>query len=161
MVKRIVMRREVVRWGMFVLTIVAIGMQGCTRPEEAPEFLGVRNIKVNKVEKSTAHLNAEAYFHNPNDVRMTLRKINVDVTLEGEKIGSIDQSIRIKIPAESDFKVPLDATFNIGDVGVLNSLLGMLGGKKMKVHYEGHVKVTMHGIPMRVPVDYEDEIRLR
>lgn len=136
-------------------------MQGCTRPEEAPEFLGVRNIKVNKVEKTTAHLNAEAYFHNPNDVKMTLRKIDVDVTMEGEKIGSIDQSTRIKIPPESDFKVPLDATFNIGDVGVLNSILGMLGGKKMKVRYEGHVKVTMHGIPMRVPVDYEDEIKIR
>ena len=155
------MRRIGIRWGIIALTIVGIGMQGCTRPEEAPEFLGVRNIKVNKVEKTTAHLNAEAYFNNPNDVKMTLRKIDVDVTMEGEKIGSIDQSTRIKIPPQSDFKVPLDATFNIGDVGVLNSILGMLGGKKMKVRYEGHVKVTMHGIPMRVPVDYEDEIKLR
>ena len=155
------MRRIGIRWGIIALTIVGIGMQGCTRPEEAPEFLGVRNIKVNKVEKTTAHLNAEAYFNNPNDVKMTLRKIDVDVTMEGEKIGTIDQSTRIKIPPQSDFKVPLDATFNIGDVGVLNSILGMLGGKKMKVRYEGHVKVTMHGIPMRIPVDYEDEIKLR
>lgn len=161
MVNSFVMKKKAIRWIVIVLLIWSAGLNGCKQPEEAPEFKGVRNIKVSRVENTTAHLNAEAFFYNPNDVNMTLRKIDVDVSLEGEKIGEIDQSTRIKIPAESDFKVPLNAKFNMGDAGVLNSLLGMLGGKKMKVRYEGHVKVTMHGIPMRVPVDYEDEITLR
>lgn len=147
---------------MFLALMVGILLlTGCKRPEEEPVFLGVRNIKVSKVQNTTAFLNAEAHFHNPNDVKMVLRKINVDVEIEGKKVGTIDQSTKIRIPAISDFIVPLDATFNIGEVGVLNSLMGMLGGKKMKVQYNGHIKVTMHGIPMRIPVDYEDEIKIR
>lgn len=148
-----------IRFGVMALMLLVIA--GCSRPEEAPEFLGVRNIKVSKVENTTAHLNADAWFHNPNDVRMTLRQIDVEVMLEGEKIGDIDQSTKIKIPAASDFKVPLDATVNIGQAGMLNNLMGILGGKEMKVRYEGHVKVTMHGLPMRIPVDYEDDIKIR
>jgi LEA14-like dessication related protein len=136
-------------------------LAGCSRPEEDPVFLGVRNIKVSKVQNTTAFLNAEAHFHNPNDMKMVLRKIDVDVEMEGEKIGSINQTTKIRIPAVSDFKIPLDATVNLGNAGVLNNLMGMLGGKKMKVRYNGHIRVTMHGIPMRIPVDYEDEIRIR
>ncbi len=146
---------------LIFLSGALIMLGACNRPEEAPEFMGVTNIKVSRVENTTAHLNGDALFHNPNNVKMVLRKIDVKVSLEGKQVGNIDQNTKIKIPAESDFTVPLDASFDIGEVGVLNSLLGMLGGKTMQVHYEGHVRVTMHGIPFRIPVDYEDDIKLR
>ena len=92
---------------------------------------------------------------------MKLRKVNIDVTLEGKKIGTIEQSLKTKIPALSEFKVPVDAKFDVGDVGVLNSIISVLGGKKMKVHYQGNIKISIHGVPISVPVDYEDEIKLK
>lgn len=140
--------------------IVMLIAAGCTRPTEAPVFKRVGNVEVTKVTGKEAHLNADAFFYNPNDVKMKLRKVEVDVELEGRKIGSIEHSVRTSIPAMSDFKVPLDATFNMKDVGLLQSVLSILGGKKMKVHYKGYIRVTVHGLPIKVPVDYEDEVRL-
>ena len=145
-----------------VLFILIISFAAsCNRPEEAPEFRFIENVRVTSVSDKEALLNADAVFFNPNDVSMTLRAVDVDVMIEEKEVGRIQQSKKIKIPASSDFRIPLDATFNIGEVGVLNTLLGMLGGKKLKVRYVGHIKVTMNGLPMRVPVDYEEDIRLR
>ena len=142
----------------FVLLVVSAACKG---PEEAPEFKYIENVKVSGVSDKEALLNADAVFYNPNEMGMTLRAVDVDVMIEGRQVGRIEQSKKIKIPAASDFRIPLDATFNIGDVGVLNTLLGMLGGKKLKVRYLGHIKVTMNGLPIRVPVDYEGEVRIR
>ncbi len=138
-----------------------MAISSCKGPEEAPEFKYIENVRVTNVTDKEAFLNADAVFYNPNDMAMTLRGVDVDVYIEGRDIGRIEQSDKIKIPASSDFKIPLDATFNIGDVGVLNTLLGMLGGKKLKVRYMGYIKVTMNGLPVRVPVDYEGDVRLR
>jgi len=141
--------------------ILVIFAASCNRPDEAPEFKYVENVKVSSVSDKEAFLNADAVFFNPNEMNMTLRGVDVDVFIEGREVGRIEQSNKIKIPAASDFKVPLDATFNIGDVGVLNTLLGMIGGKKLTVRYVGHIKVTMNGFPFRVPVDYEGDVRLK
>ncbi|ELR71044.1 hypothetical protein C900_03174 [Fulvivirga imtechensis AK7] len=139
---------------------IVIVLTGCTRPEEAPVLKRVTNVEVTKVTGKEALLNADAIFFNPNRVSMKLRKVEVDVELEGKKIGQIEHSMKTKIPANAEFTVPLDATFNMKEVGLLKSVLSMLGGKKMKVHYRGFIKVTVHGLPIKVPVDYEDEVRL-
>ena len=133
----------------------------CSTPQEPPVFKKVDNIRVTKVTGDEAVLSGQAFFFNPNDVAMTLRKVNVDVMLEDKKIGTINQDTKTKVPASADFSVPVDATFNIGDVGLLNSILSVLGGKKMKAHYVGYIKLSVHGVPIKVPIDYEEEIRLR
>ena len=142
------------------LFILAVGVLSCTTPKEPPVFKRVTNIKVSKVEGKKAFLNADAYFFNPNDVSMKLREVAVDVTIDGKNVGNINQSLKTEVPANADFKVPVGATFRLDDVGTLNSLLGMLGGKKLKVHYTGFIKVTIHGVPLKVPVDYEGQFKL-
>ncbi len=141
---------------LFLILIIS-----CVRPDEAPVFRKVSNIRVSKVSGKEALLKGNALFYNPNNAKATLRKVNIDVWLEGKKIGVINQSAKTKIGALSDFTVPVDATFDIADIGILKSVLNVLGGKKMKVRYKGNIKLTYHGLPIRVPVDYEDDIRLR
>ena len=143
------------------LLLLTLLLFGCTRPKEAPVFKRIGNVKVTEITGSQALLNGDAFFYNPNDVSMKLRKVNIDVTLAGKKIGSIEHKLKTKIQALSEFKVPVDARFNIGDVGVLNSIMSMIGGKKMKVRYTGNIKMSVYGLPISVPVDYEDEIRLK
>ena len=143
-----------------MIIIASILAYSCTTPSDAPVFKQVTNIEVTKVMGKTAYLNADAFFYNPNNVSMTLKKIDVDVSVEGKKIGKINQSLKTKIPASAEFKVPLDATFDMGEMGFLNSIISILGGKKVDVHYSGYIKLTYHGFPIRVPVEYDDEVRI-
>ena len=92
---------------------------------------------------------------------MLLRKVEIDVFLKDKRIGVINQALKTKIPGQSEFKVPVDATFDIGDIGLLNGIMSILGGKKMKVRYVGKIKLKIYGVPVAVPIDYQDEIKLR
>ncbi|QSE97995.1 LEA type 2 family protein [Fulvivirga lutea] len=132
----------------------------CNTPQEPPKFRKISNVRVTNVTGKEALLKGDAVFYNPNDVGMTLRKVDIAVSLDDKRIGTINHATKTKVPAMSDFSVPVDATFNISD-GLLNNLFSMLGGKKMKARYKGYIKLTVKGVPIRVPVDYEEEIRLR
>lgn len=143
------------------ILIIVLFTYSCKDAGQAPEFRRVANVKVAKVNAKEALLNGDAFFFNPNKAKMLLKKVEIDVFMEGKKIGVINQALKTKIPAQAEFKIPVDATFNVSDIGLLNGLMSMLGGKKMKVRYVGKVKLRIHGIPVAVPVDYEDEIRLK
>lgn len=143
---------------LFVLGIVLL--TSCTKPEDEPKFLGIDNIEVTKVTGKEVLLNADARFLNPNKVKIKLKKVDIDIELEGKTIGHIDQDFKLKIPANAEFTVPLNATFNIRELGLLNGIISILGGKKIKVKYKGFIKASVHGYTSTVPVEFYDEVRI-
>lgn len=145
----------------YLFLLLTIAVAACKQPDEEPEFRYVRNVQVQKITGSEVLLNAEAVFYNPNDMRMKLRGVDVDVYVADKKVGEIEQDLKTRIPALDEFVVPFNATFNIAEVGVMSTLMSVMGGKKLRVRYDGHIKVTVNGLPFRVPVDYEDEVRFR
>ncbi len=106
-------------------------------------------------------LKANAIFYNPNSVRGKLKKINVEIFVDGKKAASVDQSLKTSIPAGAEFTVPLEVKLAIKELGLLDTILGMVGGKTFKIHYKGSLKLSYHGLPINVPVDYKDEVRIR
>lgn len=143
------------------LIVIVTTTYSCKDASQSPEFRKVANVRVAKVSGKEAVLNGDAFFYNPNKASMLLRKVEIDVFMDGKRIGVINQALKTKIPGQAEFKVPVDATFDVGDIGLLNGLMSILGGKKMKVHYVGKIKLRIYGVPVAVPVDYEDEIKLR
>lgn len=106
-------------------------------------------------------LKTEAVFYNPNDKNGKLKAINVDVYVEGKKAAIVKQKLKISVPAKGEFTVPLMVKVNLKEQGLMNTLLGVLGAKRLKVRYKGHVRISYHGLPIIVPVDHEEEIRIR
>ena len=106
-------------------------------------------------------MKANAIFYNPNSVRGKLKKIKVDVFVNGKKAASVDQDLKTVIPANDEFTVPIEVKLAIKELGFMDTLLGMIGGKTFEVRYEGSLKLSYHGVPINVPVNYKDEIRVR
>jgi LEA14-like dessication related protein len=106
-------------------------------------------------------LKAKAIFYNPNNQRGKLREIKIDIYVNGKKAGEIDQHLGMLIPAKQEFTVPLEVKLALKEFGVLDTIFSMLGGKKFNVEYKGVLKLSYHGVPIRVPVDNKDEIRLK
>ncbi|MEQ9306285.1 MAG: LEA type 2 family protein [Marinoscillum sp.] len=143
-----------------LLVILSFVLVSCGRPDQEPDFLGMNNIRVTKVTGKEAILKAEANFYNPNDQSVRLKEVKVDIEVDNKLVGVIDEQMRLKIPAKDKFSVPLSASFDIRDLGLLNGIISVLGGKTINVHYKGYVRVSVHGYPTKVPVDFEEEIRM-
>jgi len=143
----------------FLLALLALTFAGCKGPKEDIVLRQIRDVVVDAA--SDPMLRANAVFYNPNTMRGKLKKIKVDIYVNGKKSASVDQELKTVIPAQDEFTVPLEVKLAIKELGVFDTLLGMIGGKKFDVRYEGFLKLSYHGIPIKVPVNYKDEVRIR
>lgn len=142
------------------LALLMVVLTSCKKPEEAPEFRGFDKFKVKSFVEGKAVVSADATFFNPNQVKMKLKSIDVAVWVNEKEAGMIDQSMQLKIPAESNFTVPLEMTIDIRKIGALNSLLFALSDSKLPVRLKGNVRAKVHGLGFTVPIDYKDEVKI-
>jgi LEA14-like dessication related protein len=132
---------------------------GCNGPDEKIVLRKIRDVVVDA--STEPLLKANAVFYNPNDVRGKLKRINVEVYVDGKKAAYVNQKLKTRIPANGEFIVPLEVKLSIKELGFMDTLLGVIGGKKFEVRYEGSLKLSYRGIPINVPVHYKDEVRIR
>lgn len=142
-----------------VIVIVSFLFSSCQKPGEKIVLRQIRDVVVDASTEPT--LKANAIFYNPNNIRGRLKRINVDIYVDGKKAARVDQKLKTLVPARSEFTVPLEVKLSIKELGFMDTLLGVLGGKKFEVRYEGSLRLSRNGIPFRVPVKYKDEVRIR
>jgi len=130
-------------------------------PKEEVVFRGVKDIAIETNEQNEPELKAEALFYNPNKERMRLKEIYVDVLVNGKPSAKVRQNLKISIPAESEFSVPVSAQLSLKELGLLDTIVNLLGGKKYDVQYAGYVRIAVHGVTIKVPFAYQEQLRLR
>lgn len=108
---------------------------------------------------SSQAISGDAVFFNPNTSRMTLRQVKIDVFLNGEKSAFVEQDSRVVAKPNSEFTIPVTLQLKEG-VKIQDLVLGALTGKKYQVRYLGHLKVSINGVPMRIPIDHSEELKL-
>ncbi|MEQ1584908.1 MAG: hypothetical protein ABL895_03450, partial [Cyclobacteriaceae bacterium] len=84
----------------FIVGLFCIGMGSCT-PKEKIVFKGVKNIEVQMDENQEPLLTAEAFFYNPNNVKMKLKEVNVDVLVNGKLSAKVRQNLKLAIPSQA------------------------------------------------------------
>jgi LEA14-like dessication related protein len=140
-------------WLLFLM------LAGSCKPKEDIVLRNVRDIVIDANTEPT--LRAQAILYNPNNIRIKIRYVEIDVFVNGKKSGRIDQELKMLIPAKAEFTVPLEVKLNMKELGLLDTIFGMIGGKKLKVEYKGSIRVTYKGVPIRVPVDHKSEVRFK
>lgn len=138
---------------------IAILLAGSCKPKEDVQLRKIKDIVVDAT--SDPLLRANALLYNPNSIRMTVKKIDMEIFVDGKKAAVIDQKLKIKVPAKAEFTVPLEVKLNLKELGFLDTVLSMIGGKRMKIQYKGSIRLQYGGVPFTVPVDYKDEIQIR
>jgi LEA14-like dessication related protein len=140
------------------LICLTISIGSCKTPSEDIVLRKISDVVADASSDPT--LRAQAVFYNPNDISGKLRNIEVDIFVNGKKAGVVNKDYSVKIPAKSEFSVPLEVKLNMKELGTLNTLLGMIGGKKFDIQYVGKLRLSYHGIPVKVPIDHKDQIRV-
>lgn len=143
--------------GLFALGIAIL--LGSCKPKEDVQLRKIKDIVVDAT--TDPLLRANALLYNPNNIRMTVKKIDMEIFVDGKKAAVIDQRLKIKVPAKAEFTVPLEVKLNLKELGFLDTVLSMIGGKRMKIQYKGSIRLQYGGVPFTVPVDYKDEIQIR
>jgi LEA14-like dessication related protein len=144
--------------GVIMGVVLLLGAASCV-PEKDIELRQIKSVVGDVTDEP--RLKAEVIFFNPNKQKGMIKRIVADVYVNGKKSAVVDQQLKIKVPANAEFTIPLEMRLQLKEEGVLNTLLSLIGAKKIKVRYKGYVKVQYHGLPVRVNIDREEEVRVR
>lgn len=142
-------------WLLCLLVVV-----GCV-PKEPVVLRGIENIELAPGSGADPILKADARFYNPNQIRMKLKYIRVEVFIDGKKSALVDQQLKSTIKSKSEFSVPLEVQLSLKEIGLVDALLSLLGGKKYELHYRGYIHGSVKGLPVKIPIDYKREVKLR
>ena len=154
------MKNHQIKFFCLVLLCVLAVVVFCCAPKEPVTFKGVNNIVIDMRDGKPV-LKADVFFFNPNTTTMKLKSIDVEILVDGVKSAEVKHPVNIKVPSQSDFSVPIIAQLNVKDSGLLDTVLGLLGGKKYDVTFKGNIRIGIHGISVKVPVLQKQEIKLR
>lgn len=139
--------------------LVMLTLTACKKPDQEIVLRQIKDVVVDA--SSGPVLKANAIFFNPNDVRGRLKKIDVEIFVNGKRAASVQQTLKTKIPARAEFTVPLEVKLAIKELGLIDTIFGMIGGKTFEIHYKGSLKLSYRGLPINVPVDYKDDVKIR
>ena len=149
-------------WNRWILLLGVCMMAVACQAPEAPDFQGIKNMKVDVQGLSGARINGDAVFFNPNDRKITLKNVDVEISVEGKKVKDIAREFDITAEPNSEVTVPIDVTLTLQDLNMnlLSTAMSMLNGEEKKVRYKGKARVKMYGFSFNVPFDYEDDVTI-
>jgi len=145
-----------------ILTVLPLlGLAGCNKSYEPPIFKNIENVQLSKVKDGIVNMKADAILYNPNDIKVKLREVDIEVFIKGKKVAIMKENYSLKVLPLANFSLPMNIGLDISELGLLNSILGFIQGKEFKAHYVGKAKVIMHGVPVSIPIDHHDVLKLR
>lgn len=142
----------------WLLCLLVVG--GCA-PKEPIVLRAIENIELTPGAGSDPTLKADARFYNPNQIRMRLKYIRVEVFVDGKKSATVDQQLKSIIKSKAEFNVPMEVQLSLKEIGLVDALLSLLGGKKYELQFKGYIRVSVKGLPVQIPIDYKREVKLR
>ena len=140
--------------------LLVIFLTGCV-PKEEVVLRSIKNEKLETAEDGNQILKADVIFYNPNNIRMKLKEINVEVFVDGKKSAHAEQKFNSLIKAKSEFTVPLEVKLSLKDLGLLDTILAFLGGKKYEINFKGHLRIKVNGFTFKVPVNHTEEFSMK
>lgn len=131
---------------------------------ENPEFIKMKEWKMEKIAAGKMVLTCKAVFYNPNQAKAKLKGINLSVALGQTSAGKITQiTKKVKVKKSSAFEIPLRIEIDpeTNAWGYISGILSALTLQDFVVNVKGYLKVTVLGIPIKIPVQESEQLNLK
>jgi len=133
---------------------------------EKPEYKAVENIKIERMTDKEVIVSAEAVYFNPNHIGGTVKKVDIDLFLDGVKISKVT-STPFKINSQENFRIPLKANVPYGDLfgskgnNMLGNLLNAALSNTIQVNYKGVITLDLGAIDYDYTLDETMDLNLK
>ncbi len=142
-----------------VFVLVVFTLYSCHDPEDV-EFVSITNVNVTGTEGRFIMVNVDAILFNPNKVKGKVKSVDISVLYKDKEVALVKQVEVTRVSANSNFSVPLEMAVDMDKINndIFSSLSSILSNKGIKLRFVGDVRVSIHGIAYKVPVDYVESI---
>ncbi len=122
----------------------------------------MKDFKVEEFSEEEVTISGSAILFNPNQFAVTVKEIDIEVKVNDQAIGKAKQIGEVKVPAKSEFEVPMNASFAPEEVydNLLSGLLNYIMKGEFDVYYKGYIKIKVSGVVFKVPVDHKATVKI-
>ena len=129
----------------------------------APEFRRIENVQLENIGMEGLRLGADVVFFNPNALSCKLEKVDLDVLLDDQKMGTLQDQRTVHISKKAEFMVPVSLRLkpqgNLTDL--FKNLLQVFAQKKAELYLQGSIQIRRGGKKTTVPLKQKKTISLR
>jgi len=138
----------------FFLLFITIVISACGQPKGIA-YLDVENFKIQQIENNKAAISLDIRLYNPNSYKLKLKDADIDVFINGNHIGKVQQAVdKYEVPKEDTCLVPVILDVDMQNI-LGNALQIVLANGIADVKLSGTVKAGRHGIFIPIPINYE------
>ena len=126
---------------------------------EDPTLERIEDVDIKEMSKSRIDMDAHLIINNPNGVALDLASANLDVLIDDIVIANIKQSLDAKMPANSEFRLPVNITmdleklYNENPLTALGKGLQIMSEKKLETRFRGNIKAGKGMVKLKIDVD--------
>ncbi len=132
---------------------------------EKPEYKALENITIEEINNKVITVSAEALYFNPNHIGGSVKKIDIDLYMDGVKLSKVNTQ-SFEINSQENFRVPLKAQiphsklFGTSGKQILGNLLNAALNKTVKINYKGAITLDLGAIDYDYTLDETLELDL-
>jgi LEA14-like dessication related protein len=127
-----------------------------------PVYQRVEHFRFDKIGPEGLSMGTEAVFYNPNKMKFKLHAMQMNVAVDGHKLGSIDDHTEVTIAKNSEFRIPINIhvkpDISLGES--LKTIWQMVVTKEIDVQLNGTVTIKSIGIKIPIPISETQKVNL-
>jgi LEA14-like dessication related protein len=123
------------------------------------ELTGINNLKVNKVGDKEVEIQAGIKINNPNNYKIKVKKIEVDLLVNDVNVGKLNLSKKVVLPRKSD--QVQDFTVNTQLSNLIAAMPSLLMGGDITLKMQGYMKGKAFFISKKFPIEVQQKVSSR
>ena len=144
--------------GHWLLLLVLITLQGC-RVYRDVEFKGVKETRFTSFSAKGVSCEFDVEIYNPNPYKISLMKSDVELFLEGTRLGRVELPSSAVLNADEKTTLRLSCTAEPSTIPkLLGGAIGMVFKKDLIIEGKGNVTAKAFVISKTVPVEFKQKL---
>ena len=138
--------------------VIILAISSCRQPKDLV-YQNVQNFKLKQAGLRQTEVSMDLRLFNPNNYGMKLKDADIDIYINGSKLGKMLVNDHFAVPGLDTFSMPVQ--LNVDLKNVLPNALQLLLNSEVDIKLAGTLKAGRHGVYIRVPVNYEGKQDIR
>lgn len=144
--------------GLIFCLIAIILLSSCKSVKE-PELKRIEKVIVKRFGLKESHLDFEILLFNPNNYRLKLKKASGEAWLDGNSLGHFTIDTLIQIPANGDFRLPVQLKMDMRHF--VENMAAAFMDKFVILKVDGMARAGKGLIYVNYPIRYEGKQKLK
>ena len=138
------------------LSIILIILYAC-KPIEPVNFIEITDAKINRSKNNELFISAQIILENPNKVKITINKVDVDIYVENTVIVSIEDDKPRELIESAESTLDIEGEVNLKNLEDFLNKKGLaiiLGNDDVSLKFIGKIEAKAYGIKDEININY-------